>query len=122
MEDPISIHNSAPTFSRYQHHQLQQPAHHPTTSQQKPFEFTRKKRWADTVVAELVDIAILVFSQQGAILHCDAAVNHVLGYTEDQLLGSNFTSFLHGKYPPAPLSSRSSGVAPMLTADRPSRA
>jgi PAS domain S-box-containing protein len=59
------------------------------------FEFTKRKRWADTLISELVNVAILVFSQTGTIIHCDAAVNAVTGYPEEQIAGRNFAELLH---------------------------
>ncbi|KIM27538.1 hypothetical protein M408DRAFT_310866 [Serendipita vermifera MAFF 305830] len=59
------------------------------------FEFTKRKRWADVLVSELVNVAILVLSQSGAIIHVDAAVHAVTGYSEEQLLGKNFSDILH---------------------------
>lgn len=60
------------------------------------FEFTKRKRWADILISELVNVAVFVFSTSGTVLHCDAATQPVTGYTEDQLLSKNFTDFLHG--------------------------
>jgi PAS domain S-box-containing protein len=69
-----------------------------TTKSHAVFEFTKRKRWADVLVSELVNVAILVFSQTGAIIHADAAVHTVTGYSEDQLLGKNFSDILHGQF------------------------
>ncbi|CCA71461.1 related to white collar photoreceptors-like protein-Laccaria bicolor [Serendipita indica DSM 11827] len=66
-----------------------------TTHQKSGFEFTKRKRWADLLVSELVNVAILVLSQTGTIIHCDAAVHTVTGYAEDQVLGKNFADLLH---------------------------
>lgn len=70
------------------------------------FEFTKRKRWADVLVSELVNVAILVLSPSGSIIHVDAAVHGVTGYSEDQLLGKNFSDILHGSFafvtPPMP--------------------
>lgn len=67
------------------------------------FEFTKRKRWAETVINELVDVAILVFSQTGLILHCDASIHEVMGpgYSEDQIVNKNFRDLLHGEQPPS---------------------
>ncbi|CAG8722610.1 14364_t:CDS:2, partial [Acaulospora colombiana] len=59
------------------------------------FEFTKRKRWADTLISELVNVAILVFSQTGTVIHCDAAINAVTGYPEEQVAGRNFSELLH---------------------------
>ncbi|PVG04224.1 hypothetical protein CPB86DRAFT_747542 [Serendipita vermifera] len=59
------------------------------------FEFTKRKRWADTLISELVNVAVLVFSQTGTIIHCDAAINTVTGYSEEQITGRNFSELLH---------------------------
>ncbi|KAG8825871.1 blue light receptor, partial [Serendipita sp. 399] len=65
------------------------------TRPQAVFEFTKRKRWADLLISELVNVAIFVFSPAGTIIHCDAAVHSVTGYSEDQVIGKNFSEFLH---------------------------
>ena len=67
-----------------------------TQKSQAIFEFTKRKRWADVLVSELVNVAILVLSQTGSIMHADAAAHTVTGYSEDQLLGKNFSDIIHG--------------------------
>ncbi|KAG8758939.1 blue light receptor [Serendipita sp. 396] len=66
-----------------------------TTKPQAVFEFTKRKRWADLLISELVNVGILVFSQTGTIIHCDAAIHSVTGYSEDQIIGKNFSDLLH---------------------------
>jgi PAS domain-containing protein len=67
---------------------------------QAVFEFTKRKRWPDILISELVNVALLVFSTTGTVIHCDAATQAVTGYTDDQLLSKNFTDFLHGNHDP----------------------
>ena len=69
-----------------------------STKPQAVFEFTKRKRWADALVSELVNVAVLVFSPTGVIIHADAAVHAVTGYSEDQLIGKNFSDILHGPF------------------------
>jgi PAS domain S-box-containing protein len=71
-----------------------------TTKSHAVFEFTKRKRWADVLISELVNVAVLVFSQTGDIIHADAAVHAVTGYSEDQLIGKNFSDILQGQFHP----------------------
>lgn len=61
------------------------------------FEFTKRKRWADTLIAETANACILAIAPTGSILHCDASVQSVTGYPEDDLVGKNLADFLHGQ-------------------------
>ncbi|KAF9265712.1 GATA-domain-containing protein [Marasmius fiardii PR-910] len=54
------------------------------------FEFTKRKRWADLLVAELADANIFILSSNFRILYCGAAVKELLGWTESQLVDHDF--------------------------------
>ncbi|PCH37731.1 hypothetical protein WOLCODRAFT_135811 [Wolfiporia cocos MD-104 SS10] len=50
------------------------------------FEFTRRKRWADLLVAELSEAILLVLSGSCAVWYCGAAVTDLLGWREEELV------------------------------------
>lgn len=50
------------------------------------FEFTKRKRWADLLVAELADAILLVISPSREILYCGNAVTELLGWRVLDLL------------------------------------
>ena len=62
-------------------------------TQSKPqltFDFTKRKRWADLLLTELVDNIVFVLSTQGRILFCGHAITELLGWKEVDLLDINF--------------------------------
>ncbi|KAF8735826.1 hypothetical protein AX14_001402 [Amanita brunnescens Koide BX004] len=50
------------------------------------FEFTKRKRWADLLAAELADVIILILSPAREILYCGNAVTELLGWRVLDLL------------------------------------
>ncbi|KAF8350600.1 white collar 2 type of transcription factor [Amanita rubescens] len=50
------------------------------------FEFTKRKRWADLLAAELADVIILILSPTREILYCGNAVTELLGWRVLDLL------------------------------------
>ncbi|CAA7271598.1 unnamed protein product [Cyclocybe aegerita] len=64
----------------------------PSTSSKQPstYEFTKRKRWADLILAELVDDVLFVLSPTCKILFCSAAVTELLGWRDVDILDLNF--------------------------------
>lgn len=70
-----------------------QPNPHP------PWEFTRRKRWADLIVTELSEAVVLVLSPGRKVLYCNPSVREVLGWLDDDLVDMDFTELVNGLYP-----------------------
>ena len=62
------------------------------------FEFTKRKKWADLLVTELAGTIILVLSPNGEVLYCGAAAVELLGWKEDDVIDTELTSWMHGKF------------------------
>ncbi|KAJ6502116.1 white collar 2 type of transcription factor [Mycena sanguinolenta] len=58
------------------------------------FEFGKRKRWADLVVTELVDVLLLILSPQGKVLYCGNGLKGLLGWTDDDMIDYDFTDLL----------------------------
>ncbi|KAJ7256488.1 hypothetical protein B0H12DRAFT_1112318 [Mycena haematopus] len=58
------------------------------------FEFGKRKRWADLVVTELVDVLLLVLSPQGKVLYCGNGLKGLLGWTDTDIIDYDFTDLL----------------------------
>ena len=61
------------------------------------FEFTKRKRWADILVADLPECAVFILSPAGKILYCGKAVNEILGWGLDELIDIDFLRIVNGK-------------------------
>ncbi|KAF7295539.1 hypothetical protein MIND_01093900 [Mycena indigotica] len=59
------------------------------------FEFGKRKRWADLVITELVDVLLLVLSRHANILYCGNGLKNTLGWNDTDILDQNFTDFIH---------------------------
>jgi len=59
------------------------------------FEFTRRKRWADTLVSEAPDLAIFILSKTGTIWYTGPAVVHLLGWKVGELIDKNMAHILN---------------------------
>ncbi|KAJ7632975.1 white collar photoreceptors-like protein [Roridomyces roridus] len=59
------------------------------------FEFGKRKRWADLVVNELVDVLLLVLSSTGKILFCGAGLQTLLGWKNTDLIDFDFIDLLN---------------------------
>lgn len=71
----------------------------PSQDQAKPqqtFDFTKKKRWADLLLTELVDNIVLVLSVGGKILYCGNAVTELLGWRDVELIDVDFVNLVDG--------------------------
>lgn len=56
----------------------------------KTYDFTKRKRWADLLLTELVDNIPFILSVAGKILYCGNAVTELLGWKDVELLDINF--------------------------------
>jgi PAS domain-containing protein len=75
--------------SKQQQQQPQQPA----------FEFTKRKQWADLLISELTEAIILVLGPLGQIWFCGPAVRDLLGWRDEELIGSDLLGLVNGTCP-----------------------
>lgn len=61
-----------------------------------PWEFTRRKRWADLLMNELSEAIVLVLSPRRKILFCNPAVREILGWQDGELIDKDFKDFVNG--------------------------
>lgn len=62
------------------------------------FEFTTKrKRWADLLVTELREAIVLVLSPACKVWYCGAAVEDLLGWTDEELVDGDITDLMNSK-------------------------
>ncbi|KAK7038077.1 hypothetical protein R3P38DRAFT_2904299, partial [Favolaschia claudopus] len=54
------------------------------------FEFGKRKRWADLVITELVDVLLLVLSPLGKVLYCGNGLKALLGWSDADLIDYDF--------------------------------
>jgi hypothetical protein len=76
-----------------------QPNPHPVP----PWEFTRRKRWADLIVTELSEAIVLILSPGRKVLYCNPSVREMLGWLDDDLVDMDFTELVNGLYLPLKL-------------------
>lgn len=77
--------------------QAQTPQLYPSSAFLSPFEFTKKKRWADLLITELTEVIILILSIQCQILYCSAAVKELLGWKDEDLIDTEFLDLVNGR-------------------------
>ena len=65
----------------------------------QPWEFTRRKRWADLLMTELSEAIVLVLSSRRKVLFCNPAVREILGWQDEDLIDSDFKDLVNGLYP-----------------------
>ncbi|KAF8517587.1 hypothetical protein BU17DRAFT_49724 [Hysterangium stoloniferum] len=58
------------------------------------FEFTKRKRWTDTLFSEISETLFLIVSPSFKVLYCGSAVAELLGWKEDQLIDADLTAFI----------------------------
>lgn len=68
------------------------------TKSQPTFEFTKRKRWADILIAGLTGVIMLVLSPGGKTLFCGTAVTELLGWGETDILDLHLNDFIIGRY------------------------
>ncbi|KAJ6531277.1 hypothetical protein B0H19DRAFT_1082214 [Mycena capillaripes] len=61
------------------------------------FEFGKRKRWADLVITELVDVLLLVLSPQAKVLYCGNGLKGLLGWKDTDLIDYDFTDLLNAE-------------------------
>ncbi|KAJ7286325.1 white collar 2 type of transcription factor, partial [Mycena rebaudengoi] len=61
------------------------------------FEFGKRKRWADLVITELVDVLPLVLSPLGKVLYCGNGLKGLLGWNEEDLIDYDFADLLNAE-------------------------
>jgi hypothetical protein len=66
-------------------------------TQQQTYDFTKRKRWADLLLTELVDNIALILSVSGKILYCGNAVTELLGWRDVDLVDVDFVNLVDGK-------------------------
>lgn len=71
---------------------------YPPSSLLYPFEFTKKKRWADLLITELTEVIILILSTQCQILYCSTAVRELLGWRDEELIDTEFLDLVNGAW------------------------
>lgn len=71
-----------------------------TSASTKPsvqsFEFTKRKRWTETLFSEISETLVLVVSPTCKVLYCGSAIVELLGLKEDQLVDSDLGIFIEG--------------------------
>jgi len=61
------------------------------------FDFVKKKRWADLILAEASDSVPLILNQSMMVLWCGGAIPDALGWGEADFLNSELTEYLKGE-------------------------
>jgi PAS domain-containing protein len=61
-----------------------------------PWEFTRRKRWADLLITELTEAILLVLSPARKVLFCNPAVREILGWQDEDLIDRDLTDLVNG--------------------------
>ncbi|KAJ6525459.1 white collar 2 type of transcription factor [Mycena vulgaris] len=69
----------------------------PLSSAAPSFEFGKRKRWADLVITELVDVLLLVLSPQGKVLYCGNGLKGLLGWNDTDLIDFDFADLLNAE-------------------------
>lgn len=62
------------------------------------FEFTKRKRWADTLFSEISETLFLVLSPSFKVLYCGAAIVELLGWKEDQLVDADLSAIIDSMF------------------------
>jgi len=60
-----------------------------------PWEFTRRKRWADLLMTELSEAIVLVLSSRRKVLFCNPAVREILGWQDEELIDRDFKDLVN---------------------------
>jgi hypothetical protein len=75
-----------------------------TSTTNKPplqiYEFTKRKRWTETLFSEISETLLLVLSPTCQVLYCGSAIVELLGWKEDQLVDSDLRVLIEGTYAP----------------------
>ncbi|KIY42936.1 hypothetical protein FISHEDRAFT_54434 [Fistulina hepatica ATCC 64428] len=61
-----------------------------------PFDFTKRKRWADILIHELADVIVFILSVPTCkILFCGVAIEEILGYRDVDVLDTDMAEFIN---------------------------
>jgi len=63
------------------------------------YEFPKRKRWADLILTELVDVIVFIVSPTRRILYCGAAITEILGWRDIDLIDLDFSELIDGISP-----------------------
>jgi hypothetical protein len=80
----------------------QQPASFGTRS--PGYEFPKRKRWADLILTELVDVVVFIISPTRKILYCGAAITELLGWRDIDLVDLDLSELVNGIFLYSPFS------------------
>ncbi|KAF7337974.1 hypothetical protein MVEN_02021000 [Mycena venus] len=69
----------------------------PLSNSVPSFEFGKRKRWADLVITELVDVLLLVLSPQATVLYCGNGLKGLLGWNDTDLIDYDFADLLNAE-------------------------
>ncbi|KAJ7112419.1 hypothetical protein C8R43DRAFT_1040697 [Mycena crocata] len=69
----------------------------PLSNAAPSFEFGKRKRWADLVITELVDVLLLVLSSQGKVLYCGNGLKGLLGWNDKDIIDYDFSDLLNAQ-------------------------
>ncbi|KIM49364.1 hypothetical protein M413DRAFT_105950 [Hebeloma cylindrosporum] len=58
------------------------------------YEFPKRKRWADLILTELVDVVVFIVSPACKILYCGAAITEILGWRDIDLIDLDFSELI----------------------------
>lgn len=61
-----------------------------------PWEFTRRKRWADLLMSELSEAIVLILSPRHKVLFCNPTVREILGWQNGELIDRDLTDLVNG--------------------------
>jgi hypothetical protein len=70
---------------------------------QKNFEFTKRKKYADLLITELAEAIILVLSLNCKVLFCGTAVTELLGWRDEDLVDGDLIELIDGERIYAPI-------------------
>lgn len=58
------------------------------------FEFTKRKRWADLLIAELADGINMILSTSRKVLYCGPAITELIGWRDVDFLDCDLLDFI----------------------------
>jgi hypothetical protein len=70
----------------------------PNQKTQPSFEFTKRKKFADLLIAELAEAIILVLSLECRVLFCGAGVTELLGWRDEDLVDGDLIELINGEW------------------------
>jgi hypothetical protein len=66
-----------------------------TVASLTPYEFTKRKRWPDLLITDLVDSVLFILSPSCIVLYVATAVNELLGWRDVDLLDLDFIKLIN---------------------------